>query len=131
MDEVRSDRCGAIAGFVGTVRSSAAAPGHEEAEVVSLEYEAHPKLAQQRLAAIGQAATTRWGLENLVAVHRVGVCALGDPTVVIACAAPHRREALEACHWAIDEIKSTVPIWKREVYTDGASWVGPEGERGD
>ena len=60
-------------------------------------------------------------------IHRVGRCSLGEPTVVIACSAPHRADALEACRWLIDELKESVPIWKKEIYEDGDAWVGDEG----
>lgn len=119
--------CGGIALFVGAVRESAAVASEAGKRVVRLDYEAHEDLADRRLAAIARAAADKWDVRRVVAVHRVGRCALGDPTVVVACGAPHRADALEACRWMIDEIKSTVPIWKREVYEDGSAWVGAEG----
>ena len=121
--EVATPECGGIATFVGTVRESAAAPGRKEA-VEALEYECHPKLAPARLDAVAAAASERWDVRRLVIEHRSGLCKTGDPTVVIACSAPHRADALEACCWMIDEIKREVPIWKREIYVDGSSWVG-------
>jgi molybdopterin synthase catalytic subunit len=128
-DEVRDDSCGAIATFVGTVRSSAAAEGKRHERVLALEYEAQVDMAEKRMREIVDTAAARWGLVRAVAVHRVGTCELGDPTVFIGCSAPHRKEALEACHWIIDELKRSVPIWKKEMYSDGSSWVGAEGER--
>ena len=125
---VSEPEVGGIAVFVGTVRVSASAAGSADKAVTHLEYEAHPTLAQQRLREIAQEAVQRWGLRRVVAVHRTGHCELGEPTVVIACAAAHRAEALEACRWMIDTVKSTVPIWKQESYADGSSWVGAEGE---
>jgi molybdopterin synthase catalytic subunit len=119
---------GGIGLFVGTVRASAAVPGREDDQVVRLEYEAHEALAEQRLDEIARAAAAKWELERVVAIHRTGACELGQPTVVIACSAAHRGAALDACRWVIDEIKSTVPIFKREVYASGASWVGAEGQ---
>lgn len=127
--EVSDADCGGIAVFVGTVRTSAAAPGARRT-VVRLEYEAHPTLAPRRLTEIAEGAGARWDLRRLVAVHRTGSCDIGEPTVVVACAAPHRGEALDACRWIIDTIKGTVPIWKREVYADGSSWLGAEGTAG-
>ena len=121
-----SPECGAIGVFVGTVRSSAAAPEHTETPVVRLEYEAHPTLAAERMRAIAEDAAGKWPLERVGAWHRTGACELGEPTVVVACGSPHRADALEACRWMIDEIKATVPIWKREVYADGSSWIGAE-----
>ena len=117
---------GGIGVFVGTVRREAAVPAHAADPVTRLDYDVHVELAERRLAEIAGEATTKWSLLRVVAIHRSGACALGDPTVVVACAAPHRAEALDACRWVIDEIKSTVPIFKREVYEDGSSWVGAE-----
>ena len=116
--------CGAIASFVGTVRATASVPDNAAKPVTGLDYDAHPKLAQEKLAEIATQAADKWGLHRVVAVHRVGTCELGEPTVVVACAAPHRGDALEACRWLIDELKATVPIWKKEIYSDGSSWVG-------
>jgi molybdopterin synthase catalytic subunit len=130
LSEASSPDCGGLASFVGTVRVSPAVDDQVDKSVVRLEYEAHPKLATARLAEIGEAATQKWDVRRLVAIHRTGNCDLGEPTVVVACAAPHRADALEACRWVIDEIKATVPIWKKEVYADGSAWVGSEGEAG-
>lgn len=120
--EVSDPTCGGLGVFVGTVRRSAASGG--ESEVEALEYEAHPDLAAAALDDIARRASERWGLERAVALHRTGRCSLGEPTVVVACAAPHRAEALDACRWIIDTIKTEVPIWKKELYADGSAWVG-------
>lgn len=127
IESVSSPAAGGIGVFVGTVRSSAAVPGRATADVVRLEYEAHPRLAPERLREIALEAARKWELSAVVARHRTGSCDLGEPTVVVACAAEHRAAALDACRWLIDELKATVPIFKREVYADGASWVGAEG----
>lgn len=124
-----SPDCGGIALFVGVVRESAADESNATKPVVRLEYEAHPELAEGRLAEIAKEAADKWDLRHVVAVHRVGACELGEPTVVVACGAPHRGDALDACRFIIDSLKLTVPIWKREVYADGSSWVGAEGDR--
>ena len=125
--EVSDPSCGGIAIFVGTVRASAAVDENSGRAVVRLDYDAHPQLARQRLEEIGEDARQRFDVRRLVAVHRSGPCPLGEPTVVVACSAPHRGDALDACRFVIDTIKTTVPIWKREVYEDGTSWVGSEG----
>jgi molybdopterin synthase catalytic subunit len=117
---------GGIAVFVGTVRASAAVEEHAGDPVVRLDYDVHVDLAERRLAEIAGEASDKWELLRVVAIHRSGTCDLGEPTVVVACSAPHRAEALDACRWVIDEIKATVPIFKREVYADGSSWVGTE-----
>lgn len=118
---------GAVAIFIGTVRESPAAPEGGDRSVVRLTYDAHPTLAPEKLRQIADAAASKWELTKVVALHRTGDCPVGEPSVVIACSAPHRGDALDACHWIIDEIKTGVPIWKREVYADGSSWVGAEG----
>ena len=120
--EVSDPACGGVGVFVGTVRSSPASGA--SAEVQALDYEAHPELAPAAVADIARRAQEKWGLQKVVAVHRTGRCALGEPTVVVACAAPHRAEALDACRWIIDTIKTEVPIWKKELYADGSAWVG-------
>ena len=93
-----------------------------------LEYEAHPTLAPHRLEEIAREARSKWDLERVVTIHRTGPCDIGDVTVVVACSAAHRGEALDACRWCIDTIKATVPIWKKEIYSDGAAWVGAANE---
>jgi molybdopterin synthase catalytic subunit len=122
-----SPDCGALGVFVGTVRSGASAPGRRDSPVVRLDYEAHPTLAPTKLQEIAAEAARKWDLRRVVAVHRTGECTLGEPSVVVVCAAPHRADALDACRWIIDEIKGGVPIWKREVYADGSDWVEAEG----
>lgn len=114
---------------MGTVRSSPAVieAAREGKEVLGLEYEAHPELATKRLNDICAEARDKWQLNHALALHRTGQCAVGDVTVVVACSAPHRTEALEACRYIIDTIKESVPIWKREVYVDGSAWVGADG----
>lgn len=66
----------------------------------------------------------RWKLRSAVIAHRVGRCELGEPTVVIACASPHREEAFASCRWIIEQLKATAPIWKCEIYEDGERWIG-------
>ncbi len=119
-------RSGAVASFVGTVRETAAVDANRNKAVLGLEYEAHPQLAPERLDEIAREARRRWALVRVTACHRTGRCALGEPTVVVATSAAHRDSALTACRWIIDEIKRSVPIWKKEIYRDGSSWVGME-----
>ena len=122
---VADEDCGGTAVFVGTVRQSAVS-GAEGRRVIRLEYDAHPQLADQQLNEICLSAQDKWGLSQVIARHRTGSCDVGQPTVVVACSAPHRAEALEACRYIIDAIKEGVPIWKREVYDDGSIWVGAD-----
>ncbi|HEX9578255.1 MAG TPA: molybdopterin converting factor subunit 1 [Myxococcales bacterium] len=110
--------CGAVVSFVGTVRST----NHGKA-VVRLEYEAYEPMALRVFDHIAATARERWGAR--VAIHhRVGALDPGELSVVIAAAAPHRADAFEACRHAIESLKKDAPIWKREIYPDGSSWVG-------
>jgi molybdopterin synthase catalytic subunit/molybdopterin converting factor small subunit len=110
---------GGLVTFTGIVRSESR--GHL---VVRLSYEAYGAMAERVLAAIGQQAEERWPGTQLAIVHRVGVLVPGDVAVTIAAAAPHRAQAFDACRFAIERLKEDVPIWKRETYQDGESWVG-------
>ncbi|TMA30475.1 MAG: molybdopterin converting factor subunit 1 [Deltaproteobacteria bacterium] len=118
LHEVTGTDCGAVVTFVGTVRSS----NHGKA-VVRLEYEAYPEMALRVFDHICAEARERWGA-RLVIHHRTGSLDPGALSVVIAAAAPHRADAFEACRHAIELLKKEAPIWKREIYPDGSSWVG-------
>lgn len=111
--------CGATVTFTGTARDHAEGrPG-----VHTLEYEAYEEPALARLRALCAEVRSRWPVVGRVAVlHRTGVVELGDAAVVVAVSAPHRQEAFEAARYAIDELKRTVPIWKREAWDGGESW---------
>jgi len=120
--KVRHPSCGAITVFVGTVRDVS-----RGRKVLYLEYEAYKEMAEKKLAEIGEEIRARWGLERVAISHRVGRLELGEASVVIAVAAPHRAQAFQACRYAIEALKKAVPIWKKEVWGDGAVWVGMEG----
>ena len=89
-----------------------------------LEYEAYRPMAEAKLAQISAEAEVKWPGVRLAIHHRVGVLVVGEAAVVIAAAAPHRKEAFRACEFAIDRLKEEVPIWKKEFYEDGEEWVG-------
>lgn len=110
---------GAVACFVGVVRGES-----RGRRVERLEYEAYGSMAEREMAKIFAAMAERFGVRRARVVHRTGVCRVGEPSVVIAVAAPHRDAAFDACRYCIDTLKRTVPIWKREVYEDGAEWIG-------
>jgi MoaE-MoaD fusion protein len=112
---------GAIATFIGTVRDHA-----RDRAVTHLEYEAYAPAAELNLAQIGDEIRERWGIEHVAIVHRVGSLAVGEASVVISVASAHRDAAFEACRYAIQRIKEIVPIWKKEHYADGATWLGSE-----
>ena len=110
---------GAIATFSGTVRDHS-----RDRDVERLEYEIYPEMAISELTRIASEVAARHDLLAIAVVHRGGRCEIGETTVAIACSAPHRAQALEACRETIDSLKQAVPIWKREVYRDGAAWIG-------
>jgi MoaE-MoaD fusion protein len=116
--EVAGADCGAVVSFTGTVRAS-----NQGKAVVRLEYEAYPEMALRVFAEIAARAREKWGAR--VAIHhRTGSLEPGEVSVAIAAAAPHRADAFDACRDAIEALKKDAPIWKREVYPDGSSWVG-------
>jgi molybdopterin synthase catalytic subunit len=88
-----------------------------------LEYESYPEMAEREMQKISDEAAERWPGVKVAIAHRAGHLEVGELAVVIAAAAPHRAEAFEACRFAIDTLKRTVPIWKKEVATDGEFWV--------
>lgn len=115
---VRPD-CGAVVLFSGTVRDHA----DGRSDVTHLEYEAYDEMVEPKLAAIVAEARTRWPAVGRIAlVHRTGRLSLGESSVVAAVAAPHRPEAFEAARFAIDALKVSVPVWKREIWADGSDW---------
>jgi molybdopterin synthase catalytic subunit len=118
---VAHDGAGAMVTFTGTVRDHG-----RGRRVTCLEYEAYAPAAELALAQIGDEIEERWGTDAIAIVHRVGSLAVGEASVVIVVAAPHRDEAFAACRYAIERIKEFVPIWKKEHYADGASWLGSE-----
>ena len=119
---------GGITVFAGTVRGVTRPGQADEARTDYLEYEAYPEMAEAAFAAIAAEARERWpGIAAVAVVHRVGRLEVGDTAIAIAVAAAHRAETFDACHFIIDRIKQSAPIWKREVGPDGSSWVeGPE-----
>lgn len=118
IDQVQSPHCGGIDVFIGTVRDST-----KGKEVVRLEFEAYESMALKEMQKIAEDASRLWPVSRVVIHHRTGVLAVGDVPVVIAVSAAHRDAAFAACRYAIDTLKQTVPIWKREVFADGAQWV--------
>lgn len=120
---VATDGAGAIVTFIGTVRDQARGRA-----VVALEYEAYPEAAEKMLRRLGEEIEERWGIDRVAIVHRTGRLAVGEASVVIAVASPHRGEAFAACQYAIDRLKQIVPIWKKEEYGDGTAWIGSEAD---
>ena len=117
--EVRSDTAGAIATFIGTTRARS-----RGRDVLHLEYEAYEGMAEEVMAGLAEALKGRHDLCEVAIHHRTGRVEIGDTSVVIAVSAPHRADALAACREAIDELKVSVPLWKKEVYEGGEEWIG-------
>jgi molybdopterin synthase catalytic subunit/molybdopterin converting factor small subunit len=117
--EVAREDAGGIASFVGTVRRRS-----RDRDVLYLEYEAYEEMAEEMLRRLADELTAKHDLCAVAIHHRVGRVGIGEPSVVIACSAPHRAAALEACREAIDTLKTTIPLWKKEVYTGGEEWIG-------
>jgi molybdopterin synthase catalytic subunit len=119
IDEVASPDAGAIATFVGTTRRRS-----RDRDVVRLEYEAYEGMAEAEMERIAGELRAKHDVHEVAIHHRVGVVGIGETSVVIAISAPHRAAALEACREAIDTLKQTVPLWKKEVYEGGEEWIG-------
>ena len=119
VNEVRDEQAGAIATFTGTTRISS-----RDRTVTHLEYEAYEGMAERVMAEIAKGLQSRFELSAVAIHHRLGRVGIGETSVVIAVSAPHRQDALAACKDAIDELKEHVPLWKKEVYSDGEEWIG-------
>jgi molybdopterin synthase catalytic subunit/molybdopterin converting factor small subunit len=119
VEEAASDDAGAVASFVGTVRRRS-----RDRDVLHLEYEAFEEMAEPMLARLADELTAKHGLSKVAIHHRIGRVEIGEPSVVIAVSAPQRAAALDACREAIDTLKETIPLWKKEVYVGGEEWIG-------
>jgi MoaE-MoaD fusion protein len=117
--EVADERAGGIATFTGTVRRQS-----RGRKVLHLEYEAYAEMAEDVITQLAAELDKAHDLCGIAIHHRVGRVEIGEPSVVIAVSAPHRQDALAACREAIDRLKETVPLWKKEVYEGGAEWLG-------
>ena len=120
-ESVRSTQSGAVVLFLGTVREMT-----EGRRTVTLEYEGYPQMAEAKLAELESQVRSRWPIDQVAIIHRLGHLELGDISVAIAVSCPHRKQAFEAGQFLIDELKVSVPIWKREIWDDGTTeWVHP------
>ena len=109
---------GAVTSFVGLVRSE-----HRGRQVLRLEYEAYVPLAVRALERIRHEAASHWPGATLGIHHRIGAVAVGQASVMIVAASPHRADAFAACRFAIERVRQVVPIWKREFFHDGSEWL--------
>jgi molybdopterin synthase catalytic subunit len=120
-ESVRTPACGAVVLFLGTVRELT-----DGRRTTHLDYEAHPPMAEKKLAEIERETREHWPVVEMGIVHRTGRMELGEVSVAVAVSCPHRGQAFEACRHAMDRVKEIVPIWKKENWADGVSeWVHP------
>ena len=113
------DGAGAVNAFIGTVRNQSTGR-----RVVRLDYEAYDSMARHQLRKVAEQAQEKWPmLRQVVVIHRKGTLQIGDVAVVVAVSTPHRAESFAACQYIIDTLKQVVPIWKKEFYEDGTTWV--------
>jgi molybdopterin synthase catalytic subunit len=123
-ESVRSDQSGAVVLFLGTVRELTGGR-----RTIALDYEAYPQMAEAKLEELIDVARSRWPIDRVGIVHRLGRLELGEISVAVAVSCPHRKQAFEAGQFLIDELKRLVPIWKQENWDDGSTeWVHPGDE---
>ena len=115
---VTDDSCGGIAAFVGTVRNST-----QNKEVTQLDFSTYKPMAVKEMQKTADQALERFAIKKIAIHHAEGMLQIGDIPVIITASAPHRKAAFEACQFAIDTLKETVPIWKKEHFSDGEVWV--------
>jgi molybdopterin synthase catalytic subunit len=122
-ESARSPRCGAVVLFLGTVRDLTG-----EQVTTALEYEAYAHMAEKKLAQVEDETRAKWPVADLAVVHRLGRLDVGEVSVAVAVSCPHRAEAFDAGEYAIDRLKQIVPIWKKDLGSDGpGEWVHPHG----
>jgi len=118
-DAVADPGAGSISTFIGVTRNN-----FNGKEVLKLEYEVYKPMAESELKKICQQVREKWKVMHIAMYHKTGLVPIGEASVIIAISSEHRTESLEAVHWAIDELKATVPVWKKEYYADGSVWKG-------
>lgn len=115
---VTDDSCGGISAFIGTVRNST-----KNKDVTQLDFSTYKPMAIKEMQKIANVALEKFKIKKIAIHHAEGVLQIGDIPVIITASAPHRKAAFEACEFAIDTLKETVPIWKKEYFSDGQVWV--------
>ncbi len=121
--EVAAPTCGGTCIFLGTVRN-----GPDEQGVTAIEYSAYEEMVEAELGRLLADARGRWPEARIAVRHRLGTIPVGEASIAIAAAAPHRAQAFEACRYVIEEVKRRVPVWKKELRVDGTEvWVDPSG----
>jgi molybdopterin synthase catalytic subunit len=120
-DFVADPAAGAMATFVGMTRNT-----NDGRSVTRLEYECYPGMAEKEMEKIAAEVLQRWPIKKIAMIHRLGRVDIGEASVAIAVSSGHRHAAFEACHYAINQLKETVPIWKKELYEGGELWIGSQ-----
>ncbi|MGH7966211.1 MAG: molybdopterin synthase catalytic subunit [Candidatus Binatia bacterium] len=120
-DFVADPGAGAMTTFIGTTRNT-----NDGRQVTRLEYECYPGMAEKEMVKVAAEALTRWPIKKIAMIHRLGRVDIGEASVAIAVSSGHRHAAFEACHYAINQLKETVPIWKKELYEGGELWIGSQ-----
>ena len=121
-EAVETPDAGAVVLFLGAVRNNT-----DGRPTKHLEYEAYPPMAEKKMAEIAEEIADKWGIHRVAMIHRIGKLEIGEVSVAVAVASPHRKDGFEACQYAMNRLKQIVPIWKREVWADGeAEWVKPD-----
>ena len=118
---VMRDTNGAVVTFLGVTRNFTG-----ERRVLHLEYEAYRPMADNKLAEVADEIRQRWHVQDIAISHRLGRLEIGETSLIVAIASPHRKDAFEACQYSIDRIKQIVPIWKKEFFEGGEVWVGSQ-----
>lgn len=121
VNAVKRSSSGAVVTFLGVVREQT-----RGRPVRYLEYDAYREMAIPKMREIADEIRQKWKVDEVAMMHRTGHLQVGEASVAIAVSAPHRHEAFAACAYAIDRFKEVVPIWKKEVWTDGEEWVRPD-----
>lgn len=116
--DAMGDECGAVSVFIGAVRNK-----NDAKKVTGIYYDAYKEMAERNLKEIEKEIKEKWKTKRVSIVHRIGKLKVGEISVVIAVGTPHRKEAFEACRYAIERIKEYLPIWKQEFYESGKGWV--------
>jgi molybdopterin synthase catalytic subunit len=115
---VRRDESGAVALFYGVVRNE-----NMGRAVQYLEYDAYPEMAIKKMREVADEVRAKFPVTGIGVLHRIGRLEIGETSLLVAVSSGHRGEAFDACHYAVDRIKQIVPVWKKEVWTDGEEWI--------
>jgi len=118
VEAVRRENAGAIALFYGIVRNE-----NLGRSVQYLEYDAYPEMALKKMREVAGEVRAKFPIAAVGVLHRIGRLEIGETSLLVAVSSGHRKEAFEACHYAVDRIKQVVPVWKKEVWSDGSAWI--------